>query len=154
LSGEIIRVSSRRLLLFKNRTSFFERRRRGIFVEPPAQKIRKLHWSGIFPGRCRSDGALNLQTPQLQICRAHGAKTPARNLVLRGSLISRLKLTANHANYANGQLLPCQSGAEATTVQTLRAGRTLSNLAKFPDCGAFAATFILAFRQQKIQINA
>jgi hypothetical protein len=56
---------------------------------------------------------LNLQTPQLQTCRAHGAKTPARNLVSRGSLVSRLELTANHAKCANGQLLPCQSGAEA-----------------------------------------
>jgi hypothetical protein len=76
---------------------------------------------------------------------AHGAKTPARNSGSRGLLISRLELVVNHAQYANGQLLPCQSGAEATVAQTLRAGRTLSNLPKRLDCGAFTAAFILTW---------
>ena len=36
LFRELIGASSRRLLLFTDGTHFFERRRRGIFVEPPA----------------------------------------------------------------------------------------------------------------------
>jgi hypothetical protein len=35
----------------------------------------------------------------------------------------------------------CESGAEATAVQTLRAGRALPDFAKRLDCGAFTAAF-------------
>jgi len=58
--------------------------------------------------------------------------------------------TGEPIDFLNGFRWLFQSGAEATAVQTLRVGRTLSNLAKCLDCGAFTAAFIPACETAEI----